>query len=75
MAVAVLLITAYTVSLSTPDEDRAAVSLCELQPRGALSPREANPPHRTQLSCTALSDRYPIRAQQQTQPCCDIHSD
>lgn len=69
------LVSASTVTLNTPDEDWVAVSLCKLQPRGAPSPREGNPMHCTQLSCTTLSDRYPICAQQKTQPCCDIHSD
>ena len=79
MPTAALLVSARTVTLSAPDERGVAVSLCELQPRGALSPGEGNPTRHTQPSCTALPaalpQRYPICAQQQTRPCCDIHSD
>ena len=57
MPTAALLVRACTVTLSTTDEDRAVASLSKLQPRGTPSPREGNPTGRTQLSCTALSDR------------------
>ena len=57
MPTAALLVRACTVTLSTPDEDGAATSLSELQPRGAPSPGEGNPTGCTQLSCTVLSDR------------------
>lgn len=40
---AALLVSACTVKLRTPDEDRAPASQWELQPRGASSPREENP--------------------------------
>lgn len=57
MLMAALLIRADTVTLGTADEDRAAASLCELQPSGTESRGAGNPTRFTQRSCTALSDR------------------